>query len=237
MHSPRFFVKHPLTTGEVLQLPSSVAHHMLHVLRMQAGHSATLFNGLGGEFLVTIAHIKRSVVTVTIGEFENISRESNLKTILGIAVLKRHAMEAALTRATELGVSEIVPIMTSRCSVRIARQEHWQEVIQSSCEQCGHNQLPQLSETSNLDDWLASPPPPLRLMANPLATSTIKEIDSNPSAVSILIGPEGGLTSAEVDTIEHAGFQSVSLGRRILRAETAPAALLALVQHRWGDLR
>ena len=235
MHSPRFFVEHPLTTGEALQLPQPVSHRMLHVLRMQVGDEAILFNGSGGEFLVTITHIKRSNVSVNINKFENISRESGLRTILALAVLKRHAMEAALTRATELGVAEIVPIMTDHCSVRSVRHEHWGEVIQSSCEQCGRNQLPRLALACTLDDWLASPPQGLRLLGNPLATSSLKAIASNPTTVSILIGPEGGLTSSEVDAAENAGFQSIALGQRILRAETAPAALLALVQYRWGD--
>lgn len=235
MRSPRFFVKHPLTAGEALQLPESVSHHMLHVLRMNIGDQATLFDGSGGEFLVTITHVKRSNVSVTVHEFESISRESSLNTILALAVLKSNAMDAALTRATELGVTEIVPIMTVRCSKPRARDEHWQEVIQSSCEQCGRNELPHLSSMRNLDDWLASAPQGLRLLANPLATSSLKETASNPTTVSIMIGPEGGLASSEVDAAENVGFQSIALGHRILRAETAPAALLALVQYRWGD--
>jgi len=235
MRSPRFFVKHPLNAGEALQLPQSVSHHMLHVLRMKTGDQATLFNGSGSEFPVTITHIKRSNVSVTIDESESISRESSLTTVLALAVLKNNAMDAALTRATELGVTEIVPVMTDRCSKPRARDEHWQDVIQSSCEQCGRNQLPHLSSMCNLDDWLASAPQGLRLLANPLAADSLKEIASNPTTVSILIGPEGGLASNEIEAAEHAGFTSIALGHRILRAETAPAALLALVQYRWGD--
>ncbi len=235
MGSPRFFVKHPIIAGEALQLSQSVSHHMLHVLRMKTGDQATLFNGSGGEFSAAITHVKRSNVSVTIDEFQNISRESSLNTILALPVLKGNAMDAALTRATELGVTEIVPIMTDRCSKPRVRNEHWQEVIQSSCEQCGRNQLPHLSSMCNLEDWLASAPQGLRLLANPLAKGSLKEIASNPTTVSILIGPEGGLADSEVDAAEHEDFQSIALGHRILRAETAPAALLALVQYRWGD--
>ncbi|MDG2072030.1 MAG: 16S rRNA (uracil(1498)-N(3))-methyltransferase [Pseudomonadales bacterium] len=235
MRSPRFFVKHPLAAGEALQLPQSVSHHMLHVLRMKTGDQATLFNGSGSEFPVTITHIKRSNVSVSVDEPEYISRESSLNTILALAVLKSNAMDAALTRATELGVSEIVPIMTDRCSKPRARDEHWQEVIQSSCEQCGRNQLPLLSSMRSFDDWLASAPQGLRLLANPLAAGSLKDIASTPSTVSIMIGPEGGLASSEVEAAEHVGFTSIAVGHRILRAETAPAALLALVQYRWGD--
>lgn len=235
MPSPRFFVKHPLAAGEALQLPQSVSHHMLHVLRMKTGDQATLFNGSGSEFPVTITHIKRSNVSVSVDEPEYISRESSLNTILALAVLKSNAMDAALTRATELGVSEIVPIMTDRCSKPRARDGHWQEVIQSSCEQCGRNQLPLLSSMRSFDGWLASAPQGLRLLANPLAAGSLKDIASTPSTVSIMIGPEGGLASSEVEAAEHVGFTSIAVGHRILRAETAPAALLALVQYRWGD--
>jgi 16S rRNA (uracil1498-N3)-methyltransferase len=235
MRSPRFFVKHPLAAGEALQLPQSVSHHMLHVLRMKTGDQSTLFNGSGSEFPVTITHIKRSNVSVSVDKPECISRESSLNTILALAVLKSNAMDAALTRATELGVSEIVPIVTDRCSRPRARGGHWQEVIQSSCEQCGRNQLPLLSSIRSFDHWLASAPQGLRLLANPLAAGSLKDIASTPSTVSIMIGPEGGLASSEVEAAEHVGFTSIALGRRILRAETAPAALLALVQYRWGD--
>ena len=225
-----------LLAGKTVVLPTEVAHHVLHVLRMQTGQTLVLFTGDGSEYQCDISHVKRSEVTVLVTDILEEDRESPLITRLGIAVLQRSAMDAALTRATELGASEITPIITENCSTTRLRPEHWRHILQSSCEQSGRNQVPTLWDERTLAHWLSHTTSDLRLVANPVTQKSISNIEENVASVSILIGPEGGLTATEINQAEAAGFQSVTLGKRILRAETVPAAILAIVQHLWGDL-
>tara|TARA_E500000331_G_scaffold340631_1_gene372165 strand:- start:465 stop:1181 length:717 start_codon:yes stop_codon:yes gene_type:complete len=236
MHTPRFFWDHTLTVGNDMILPGDVTHHLLHVLRMKEGDDITLFNGDGSEYRGTIASIDRSKVAVAISASESISRESELTSRLGLGILKRHAMESALTRATELGVSEITPLITSRTNVRNPRGIHWQQVIQSSCEQCGRNRLPVLQEIIPIEDWLAKTESAIKIVANPLSERVLNDLQSDTPSVSMLVGPEGGLSGQEIEGAEAEGFLSITLGKRVLRAETAPAALMSLVQYRWGDI-
>ena len=236
MHTPRFFWDNTLTVGNDTILPGDVTHHLLHVLRMKEGEDITLFNGDGREYRGTIASIDRSNVAVAISTSKSISRESNLTSRLGLGILKRQAMESAITRATELGVTEITPLITSRTNVRNSRETHWRQVIRSSCEQCGRNRLPVLQEITPIEDWLATTESAIKIVADPLSDRVLNDLQGDTPSVSMLVGPEGGLSSKEVEGAEAEGFVSISLGERVLRAETAPAALMALVQYRWGDI-
>ena len=236
MHTPRFFWNHKLIVGDDITLPGDVTHHLLRVLRMKEREELTFFNGDGSEYLGKITSIDRSKVTVAIICSELISRESKLTSRLGLSILKRHAMESALTRATELGVSEITPLVSSRTNIRIPGEAHWQRVIQSSCEQCGRNTLPVLNKVSPIANWLATTTGNIKIVANPLSKRLLDDLESDSPSMCILVGPEGGLSCEEIENAEAKGFLSVSLGKRVLRAETAPATLMSLAQYRWGDI-
>ena len=236
MHTPRFFWNHKLIVGNDITLPGDVTHHLLRVLRMKEREELTFFNGDGSEYLGKITSIDRSKVTVAIIYSESISRESKLTSRLGLSILKRHAMESALTRATELGVSEITPLVSSRTNIRIPGEAHWQRVIQSSCEQCGRNTLPVLKKVSPIANWLATTTGNIKIVANPLSKRLLDDLEPDSPSMCILVGPEGGLSCEEIENAEAKGFLSISLGKRVLRAETAPATLMSLAQYRWGDI-
>ena len=236
MHTPRFFWDHTLIVGNDITPPSDVTHHLLRVLRMKEGGELTFFNGDGYEYRGTITSINRFKASIAIVSSASISRESRLTSRLGLCILKRHAMESALTRATELGVSEITPLISSRTNIRIPREKHWQQVIQSSCEQCGRNTLPVLKKVSPIENWLATTTGVIKIVANPLSKRMLDNLESDTPSVSMLVGPEGGLSYEEIESAEGEGFLSLSLGKRVLRAETAPATLMSLAQYRWGDI-
>ena len=236
MIARRFYLDQALKVDQDFVLPASAAHHVLRVLRMGAGEKITLFNGDGFEYEGIILKAHRAEATVLIESKNDVTRESKLISSLGLGILKRKAMESALIRATELGVTEITPIKTSRSNIIRTRENHWQEVVQSSCEQCGRNKLPKLQQMTTLQEWLASAKTPMKLVAHPGSKGRLKDFSPKPAGVSILVGPEGGLESHEVELALRAGFMSINLGRRVLRAETVPAALISIIQFYWGDM-
>ncbi len=239
MRIPRFFLQQDLVSGREVALPRETAHRLIHVLRMKAGQSLRLFNGKGGEYEATVSAIHRADVRVLVNQYLGHDLESTLFTDLGMAVIKRNAMDAALTRATEMGVSRITPLITANSSVRKSQltPEHWLQIISASCEQCGRNTLPSLNSVTDINQWLSQRSTDIKLVADPHASHKISDFPTREvSSVAMLTGPEGGLTQEETRQAESAGFLSVGLGKRILRAETVPIALLALVQHHWGDM-
>ena len=148
-------------------------------------------------------------------------------------------MNTALQKATELGVASISPVETANSSVAKRqfekRTRQWRQVIQSASEQCGRTQIPVLNKISGYKNFLAGAKADLKLLPSPLASVSLSELKDPVTSVCLVIGPEGGFTELETDMATDSGFLPVSLGSRILRAETVPAALIALLQYRWGD--
>ncbi len=240
MRVPRLFINESLALDTPsLALPPTQSHYIRNVLRLRPGQALVLFNGEGGEFHGTITAIGRSVVTVRLERFDEEDRESRLRTQLGLAVTKRDAMDEALQKATELGVSEIVPVITEHNATTTRsldkRVQHWGGVIRSAAEQCRRNRLPHLVSVTSLTDFVTAATAEIKLIAHPGDTPWSIKTPS-PTSISLLCGPEGGFSEQEVTQACLAGFTPVSLGPRILRAETAPMVLLSLAQSRWGDL-
>jgi 16S rRNA (uracil1498-N3)-methyltransferase len=237
---PRFHCPTPLQTGEVLSLPAGAARHV-QVLRMQPGGCLILFNGTdsGGEFEATIEHMGRNEVRVLVGAHSAVERESATQVHLIVGVPANDRMDWLVEKATELGVASIQPVMTERSVLRLSgeradkKRAHWQAVAVAACEQCGRNQVPVVHEVMGLNAWLVaqnSDSEQLRyLLSLRLETQVLKTlVGTNLSAMTFLSGPEGGLSVAEEDAALAKGFQPVSLGNRVLRAETAGLAALAL---------
>jgi 16S rRNA (uracil1498-N3)-methyltransferase len=241
---PRFHCPTPLQTGEVVALPAGAARHV-QVLRMQPGGIITLFNGadLGGEFEATIEHMGRSDVRVLVGAHSAVEREAARQVHLIVGVPANDRMDWLVEKATELGVASIQPVMTERSVLRLSgeradkKRAHWQAVAVAACEQCGRNQVPVVHEVLSLNAWLAANKGKhegnsesfrylLSLRPETQALSTL--VGQSSTAVSFLSGPEGGLSVAEEEAALATGFQPVSLGNRVLRAETAGLAALAL---------
>jgi|TARA_B100002003_G_scaffold3941_1_gene3646 16S rRNA (uracil1498-N3)-methyltransferase len=240
-HTPRLFTNHRLDIGHKVTLSDKTANHIQHVLRSKPGDHLILFNGEGGEYVSNIVTSSRNKIEVEVVRFDPVSRESKLNILLGIGILKREAMKTALQKATELGATAIVPVETRNTSVTRAqfdkRRETWLQVIQSAGEQSGRTLLPTLYEAHKFDQWIKLAKGDLKLLTSPGADGGLNLIDQVPQSVCLMIGPEGGITLDEEQIALDAGFVLVSLGNRILRAETVPTALLSLLQYRWGDFQ
>jgi 16S rRNA (uracil1498-N3)-methyltransferase len=245
---PRFHCPSPLKTGDIIALPAGAARHV-QVLRMQPGGVITLFTGaangeaLGGEFQATIEHMGRSEVRVLVGTHFAVERESIRQVHLIVGVPANDRMDWLVEKATELGVASIQPVMTERSVLRLSgeradkKRAHWQAVAVAACEQCGRNQVPVVHGVQSLSAWLNAQSNTRSndalnerylLSLRPEAQALGSQVGKSTAAATFLSGPEGGLSAAEEAAALAKGFQPVSLGNRVLRAETAGLAALAV---------
>jgi 16S rRNA (uracil1498-N3)-methyltransferase len=242
MRIPRIYLSQPLNTGNEVELDSTALRHVVQVLRLKAGHPLILFNGNGGEFEAKLVNVEKRQAIVRIGSFHDISRESSLITHLGLGISKGERMDIALQKAVELGVSQITPLFTEHCVVQLTgsralkKQEHWQAVVISACEQSGRNSIPALNSVGTFNDWLSRIQAATKLILDPEASTALSMIKLQKPEVAMTVGPEGGFSQAEIEQARLAGFQGVTLGPRVLRTESAALASLAAVQCLWGDL-
>lgn len=241
MITPRFFVEPVSETGATFPLPQAAAHHAARVLRMRVGDTLALFNGHGGEYHTHITAIDRDKVTVAIQAFDPIEREAPLAITLMQGIAHGERMDAVIQKATELGVARIVPVACARSVTRLdaeradKRVAHWRSIAIAACEQCGRNRVPEIGAVATLESALAHETAGLRLMLSPHASVSLRSIAQRPDGITLLVGPEGGLTDAEEDAATAAGFRPIRLGPRVLRTETAGPAFIAGLLARWGD--
>lgn len=227
-----------------MSLPAGAAHHVLRVLRLKAGHPLTLFDGEGGEYRAELARAGPRAVVVRVLEHREIERESPLAVTLVQGLAAADRMDYVVQKAVELGATAIVPVMVSRSVARLEgeratrRVEHWRQIAIAACEQSGRNRLPQVHRPCALGTWLRMPSKAdLRVLLVPGAAGSLGELAQPPGAIELLVGPEGGFTAEESAAARVAGFRPVRLGPRILRTETAGAAMLAAMSAIWGDWR
>ena len=231
---PRFYCPIPLAPGSSLDLPAGVARHV-QVLRLQPGAGITLFNGEGGEFEAVVERMGRSDVRVSVARHHAIEREARRQVHMAVGVPANERMDWLVEKAAELGAASIQPLIAERSVLKLtgARAEkkrtHWQSIAIAACEQCGRNRVPQVHEVISLDPWLALPTRSgsrwlLTLAPDAAPLSGDEEASGE---LTVLSGPEGGLTAGEEARALGAGFKPASLGSRILRAETAPLAALS----------
>lgn len=237
----RVHVAMPLAVGDVFQLPGDAAHHVAQVLRMRAGEPLILFNGEGGEYAAVIEAVQRRAVRVRVDAFDPVDRESRLSLTLAQCVSKGDRMDYTIQKAVELGVAAIVPLLSARSVVKLdgerweKKLDHWRGVIVSACEQSGRTRVPMLAPVQKLESWLPSSGEGLRLVLAPNAGVSLKTLPPA-AAITLLVGPEGGLSDDEIALASRAGYTGVRLGPRVLRTETAGVAALAAAQALWGDL-
>lgn len=236
----RFFDPQPFSQGQQTVLGEDASHHIARVLRMQVGDRLQVFNGQGGAWDAEITAVSKKTVTVLAQGFDAENHIAPLSVTVALPMIKGERMDYALQKATELGARRFQLLTTERTDVRLDgdRQDkklrHWQQVVVSACEQCGMNLVPQVHAPLPLDAWLAHAEAALKLIAHPgeapLADETLRHADS----LVLLTGPEGGFSDAELHNAAGHGFVSFALGNRVLRAETAPVALLAALWARLG---
>jgi 16S rRNA (uracil1498-N3)-methyltransferase len=230
---PRFYCPMPLTAGSSLELPQGTARHV-QVLRLQPGAGITLFNGDGGEFDAVVEQMGRSDVRVQVTRHLDVEREADRQVHLALGMPANERMDWLVEKASELGAASIQPLLAERSVLRLAgeraekKRAHWQAVAIAACEQCGRNRVPQVHEVISLDEWLPHVQPGARWMLTLSADAAHVPVDGDAGgALTLLSGPEGGLAAGEEARALAAGFKRVSLGPRVLRAETAPLAALS----------
>jgi 16S rRNA (uracil1498-N3)-methyltransferase len=241
--TPRLFVdvgEVSLAQGASAELPEAAAHHALRVLRLRDGDAVTLFDGTGGEWRATIAAAGRRGATVAIGAHDPVERESPLAATLVVSTLATDAMDYAVRKAVELGAAAILPVVAARSqggSRGDRRVEHWRKIVVAACEQCGRNRVPPVELPQPLGAWLAtrdvSKPGVVLAPGGEATLAAVGAVD----AIDVLVGPEGGFDDGEIAAATKAGLRAVSMGPRVMKAETACVAALAALQALRGDLR
>jgi len=232
--SLRLYVDAALQRGVEFDLPAAPARHV-QVRRLQPGDRLCLFNGQGGEWAATVLQMGRSQVRVRVDGFDAVERELGVAVTVALGMPANERMDMLVEKATELGAAAIVPLLCERSVLRLAgdraqrKREHWQAIAAAAAEQCGRNRLPLLAAVQTLPAFLAQlPARGLRLLLGPGAGApTLAAVACGARQLLCLSGPEGGLSPAEEAAALAHGFTRVQLGERILRAETAPLALLA----------
>lgn len=229
-------------SGAQMELPAEVAHHLTHVLRAEVGSEVVLFDGNGGEHRATVSSKNKKAVSVLVVEHDPVDRESSIDITLAQSVVTGAKMDLVIQKAVELGAKRIIPIVTERCTVRLddkrieKRIQHWQGVIESASEQCGRTRLPVLEKVTPLFPWAEElNEKTVNLFLQPNSELTLGKLKIPDQVVLALIGPEGGFSDNELGKMTSCGLVGVSLGKRILRTETAGLAVLAAMQTLWGD--
>ncbi len=224
-----------------MALCEDAANHAGKVLRMQAGEALELFNGDGNNYAAVIIEVGKKQLVVDIQSSSENPIESPLKLHLGQGISRGDRMDFAIQKAVELGVSEITPLFTERCGVKLdadrleKKREQWQKIVISACEQSGRSVVPPVHMPVTLEKWLGQADNCLKLTLDPWTSATIKQL-SPTDRLRLVIGPEGGFSDREVAATTLAGFQPVRLGPRVLRTETAALTAIAALQLQLGDL-
>ena len=237
---PRFYLPTALAPHTTLNLPDNIIRH-IHVLRLNAGDSITLFNDTGNDFAATLQTIGKRHAECHIHAQRQPENESPLAITLVQAVSSGERMDFTLQKSVELGVRAIQPIISERCVVRLSgdradkRVQRWQDIVIAACEQSGRSIVPTVLPIVSFSDYLRQMPPELHLMMSLRRATTLRDIAPAPQSLRLMIGPEGGWTPAEEQAALDAGVQTITLGKRVLRTETASLAVLAAMQVLWGD--
>jgi len=243
MANLRFFTDSPLAVNNDIQLSENAAAHATRALRLNAGDKAVVFNGDGFDYECTLTSVKKNAVTATVTGAKKINSESPLNITLLQGISSGDRMDFTIQKAVELGVTLIQPINSQRSVVKLThdraekRIEHWQNVAISACEQSGRAFVPKVLAPLSLETWLSQNPHAgtTRILLNPVGAKRLMEIQKPDAAIELLIGAEGGLSNAEIDLATSQQFQSIVLGPRILRTETAALTAISVMQSLWGD--
>lgn len=240
MRTIRIYQSGVYQTGDTLHLDKSASNHLIRVLRLKNQQTFHLFNGDGHEYTATLeVDGKKAIANINSALIPG--NESSLEIHLLQGVSKGERMDFAIQKSIELGVSSITPVICERTVVNLKGERldkklaHWQGVAISACEQSGRCVLPEIFKPIKLAQALSLPTQAMRFTLDPLSEFSISTLNPNTKSIQILIGPEGGLSSAEIEESRSNGFAGVTLGPRILRTETAALAAITSAQLLWGD--
>lgn len=243
MRIPRIFSPDPLAGRDEIELNEAASRHLVKVLRLTPGRPLVLFDGSGGEYAAELIDTGKRA-RVRLGRFTAEDRQSPLALTLAIGISRGDRFDWVVQKATELGATQIQPLFTERCEVRLSGERlqkklgHWRQIAASACEQCARNRLPAIAEPLKLAQYLQTAESGLKLVLHHRTDLDLRQLErqrGRPDSALLLVGPEGGLSPAEIDAALERGFRPLRLGPRVLRTETAPVAALSVLQFHWGD--
>ncbi len=243
MRLTRVFVDLPLESGGIVDLPAATGAHLVKVLRARSGDELVLFNGDGRDFAGIVGSVRGMRVSAQVGAAHEVETESRLAITLVQCLARGEKMDFIVQKATELGVTRIVPVISQRSVVRLdetqaqAKQAHWQAVAVSACEQCGRARLPTIERPIQLLNYLGTLAPSAhpRWVLEPHTTPSPRR-SASLTAADLGVGPEGGFAADELEAFTLVGFLPLALGPRVLRTETAAIAALVWLQTLFGDM-
>lgn len=242
MRLTRIYQPALLVTDSQCVLDERASHYLYRVLRAAVGDSLVLFNDQGREYSAEIVKMTRQAVIVVVGLEHTVTTESPLASHLFQALLRTEKMDFVLQKSVELGVTEITPVIMEHCNYKMnedrldRRLDHWRGVIISAAEQSGRARLPRLHPPRHLCDIDFEVISGKKIVLDPRATARFSMLHGE-SMLSLVIGPEGGISEGELRYLKDHSFMPISLGSRILRAETAGPVAIAVAQYCLGDLK
>jgi len=242
MRKTRVYTKSVLAVNTIVSLHDEAAHHLGNVLKARTGDTVILFNGTGGCYDGEILSVERKAITIRPVQFNPANNESPLRLTLAQGISRGQHMDYTIQKAVELGVTRIVPLFTEFSNVRLEedrarkRREHWEKIITAACEQSGRNRLPELYDAIPLEEWVRTESTSLRLLMHPDGGQGLADLTRNAGDITLLCGPEGGLSQKEIEYSLTCGYMKISMGPRILRTETAAVAAIAVCQALLGDM-
>jgi 16S rRNA (uracil1498-N3)-methyltransferase len=242
MRISRIYYPGELITDKHVVLTDDATNHVANVLRAKVGQAVVMFNGDGNEYSAHLTEVAKRKVVASIDSKLSISIESPLQIHLGQGISRGDRMDWVIQKSVELGVHEITPLITERCGVKLStdrwlkKHHQWQKLAIAACEQCGRNVLPKINEPLLFAEWIHLSTNQVRLTLHPRAEKSFRHIVIPPKGVRLLIGPEGGFSEQEIYQTEQNGFNTVQLGPRVLRTETAAISAITALQAIYGDL-
>ena len=238
----RIFQPYTINQNSLITLDDNAFNHLIRVLRMKTGESITLFDGSNQITPAVIHEVNKKTVIVKTANSVLDNRESPLNIHLGQVISRGDKMEFTIQKSVELGVNTITPLLSERCGVKLDQErlekkvQQWQKIVISACEQCGRNIIPNINPVMKLETWCANLTDSLKLNLHPKAEQGINQLPNEKKNISLLIGPEGGLSNEEISMTHQYQFTDILLGPRVLRTETAALTAITALQVRFGDL-
>ncbi len=242
MRIPRVYCEVELAIGEIISLPPDTSHHLRNVLKRAMQDKIIVFNGKGGNYHGKIVDDSKKGVSIVINEFDQENIESTLNLNLGQALIKPDHMDLIIQKSVEIGASAVTPLITKRSVIKLSTERmanklrHWRQIAVSASEQSGRTNIMRVNEPTKFSSWIESKEQGLNIYLHPTNAQRIEDLPLKAKSVNLLIGPEGGFDTAEIHFLQSTNWYSISLGRRILRAETASITMLSILQHRFGDM-
>lgn len=241
---PRFFIKQPLNSNLAVELTAPILEH-IHALRLKNNDIIELFNGNGHSYLAKLLKLDKKLAQALIIEQLKNNEPPKLNIELAISIIANDKMELIIQKATELGITQITPIISERTqqngAERLEKKSlRWQNILISSCEQCGQNTMPKLNNAITLENFITNPtsqskPDHINIILSPYKYSSVSNLYNKYKSATLLVGPEGGFSNQEMHKAVTNNFIPITLGNLVMRAETATITGIAALYTRFGD--